>query len=369
MNNPPVTVLMSVYNGARYLGEAIDSILGQTYRNFEFLIIDDGSTDDSVGIINSYDDPRIRLQQHPNRGLAESLRQGVIDARGDIIVRADADDISYPSRIERQVNLLQTQADIGLCRTMLDWIDQDGKIFRRNWDPNDTDDAARWQILWKNIGSHSSGTFRKNTLIKHGINYRSQINGLSITNSIEDYDLWSQLLPHTKFRIIDEPLVQYRAHAASMMQTGEELRLQQLFAEVVKENFFRITISIPDSVANAISVLSCQTLTDPVHYQYAPLIGYLHKLENDANNLLAADGDHAPKKLRAKKYLIWSRYFLNTSRVYSLKLLAISIWLAPRDALGVKHLSLLTAAVMPATCLKALTKVRAHIRIALNKSD
>ena len=65
---------MSVYNGARYLGEAIDSILGQTYRDFEFLIIDDGSTDDSIEIINAYDDPRIRLQQHPNPGLAESLR-------------------------------------------------------------------------------------------------------------------------------------------------------------------------------------------------------------------------------------------------------------------------------------------------------
>ena len=92
MNKPPVTVLMSVYNGARYLGEAIDSILGQTYRDFEFLIIDDGSTDGSVDVINSYPDPRILLQRHLNRGLAESLRQGVMDARGDIIVRADQDD-------------------------------------------------------------------------------------------------------------------------------------------------------------------------------------------------------------------------------------------------------------------------------------
>ena len=355
MNNPPVTVLMSVYNGARYLGEAIDSILGQTYRDFEFLIIDDGSTDDSVDIINGYDDPRIRLQQHSNRGLAESLRQGVIDARGGIIIRADQDDISYPRRIEQQVHLFQDREDMGLCRTMLDWIDPDGNIFRHNWDPNDTHEAARWQMLWKNIGSHPSAAIRKSVLLKHNLNYRPGMDG------VEDFDLWSQLLPHTKFRIIDEPLVQYRTHAASMMQTGKALRLQQLFAAVVKDNFSRIDMCLSDDVADAISVLSCQTLTDPVHYQYPPLIGYLHKLENDANKLLAADGDDAPNKLRAEKYLTWSRYFLNTSRLYSLKLLAISVWLAPQSALCMRYASLLAASVIPTTWLKMLTKLRPHI--------
>ena len=355
MNNPPVTVLMSVYNGARYLGEAIDSILGQTYRNFEFLIIDDGSTDDSIDIINAYKDPRIRLQQHPNRGLAESLRQGVIDSRGGYIIRADADDISYPSRIERQVIIFQNREDMGLCRTMLDWIDQDGKIFRRNWDPNDTDQAARWQMLWKNIGSHPSAAIRKSVLLEHNLNYRPEMNG------VEDFDLWSQLLSHTKFHIVDEPLVQYRVHPTSVMQTGEKLRLQQLFSKIVKDNFSRIDLCLSDDVADAISVLSCQTLTDPVHYQYSPLIGYLHKLENDANKLLAADGDHAPNKLRAEKYLTWSRYFLNTSRLYSLKLLGISIWLAPQSALFMRYASLLAASAMPATWLKRLTMFRSHI--------
>ena len=115
---------MSVYNGARYLGEAIDSILGQTYRDFEFLIIDDGSTDDSI--INGYQDPRIRLQQHPNRGLAESLRQGVIDARGDIIVRADQDDVSHCRRFVEQVTYLNQTASVGLVLTLLEIINANG---------------------------------------------------------------------------------------------------------------------------------------------------------------------------------------------------------------------------------------------------
>ena len=106
---------MSVYNGARYLGEAIDSILGQTYRDFEFLIIDDGSIDDSVDIINGYEDPRIRLQQHSNRGLAESLRQGVIDARGDIIVRADQDDSVTTGVLKNRSPILIRQVQSDLC--------------------------------------------------------------------------------------------------------------------------------------------------------------------------------------------------------------------------------------------------------------
>ena len=162
---------MSVYNGARYLGEAIDSILGQTYRDFEFLIIDDGSTDDSVDIINGYQDPRIRLQQHPNRGLAESLRQGVIDARGDIIVRADADDVSYAHRIERQVSYLNRALTVGLVRSLLTIINPDGTIISQSTGETSlVTSAPRWWFLWRNIGSHASAAITKSVLLEHNLN-------------------------------------------------------------------------------------------------------------------------------------------------------------------------------------------------------
>ncbi|MBI5094602.1 MAG: glycosyltransferase family 2 protein [Candidatus Hydrogenedentes bacterium] len=102
---PAVSVVMSVYNGERYLAEAIESILGQTYRDFEFIIIDDGSTDESLKIVEGYAsrDNRIRLVSRPNRGLAAALNDGIEIARAPIIARMDADDVSLPKRFEKQM--------------------------------------------------------------------------------------------------------------------------------------------------------------------------------------------------------------------------------------------------------------------------
>ena len=163
---------MSVYNGARYLGEAIDSILGQTYRNFEFLIIDDGSTDDSIDIINAYEDARIRLQQHPNRGLAESLRQGVIDARGNIIIRADQDDISHYRRFEEQITYLDQTGSVGLVRTLLEIINANGTTIRGcTGETSLVTSAPRWWFLWRNIGSHASAAMRK-SMVANALSHR-----------------------------------------------------------------------------------------------------------------------------------------------------------------------------------------------------
>src|SRR5688572_25142970 len=103
MNTPCVTVLMPVYNAEKYLKEAIDSILQQTLTDFEFLIIDDGSTDASVRIIRSYADSRIRLvQNETNAGITVTLNKGIELAKAPLIARMDADDISYPMRLQRQ---------------------------------------------------------------------------------------------------------------------------------------------------------------------------------------------------------------------------------------------------------------------------
>lgn len=110
---PVITCLMSVYNGETYLREAMDSILDQTYTNFEFLIINDGSTDDTVNIIKSYDDPRIRLvHNEENIGLTKSLNKGIDLANGEYIARMDADDISLPKRFERQLRVISDEAII-----------------------------------------------------------------------------------------------------------------------------------------------------------------------------------------------------------------------------------------------------------------
>ena len=114
-NYPTVTVLLSVYNGERYLRESIESILNQTFTDFEFLIINDGSTDDSRRIISSYDDPRIQLiDNEQNIGLSQSLNKGLKLARGTYIARQDADDISEPERLAKQVSYMDRNPHIAL---------------------------------------------------------------------------------------------------------------------------------------------------------------------------------------------------------------------------------------------------------------
>lgn len=118
--NPKVTVLMPVYNGEEYLREAIESILFQSFGNFEFLIIDDGSTDDSINIIASYTDPRIRvITNGENIGIARALNKGIELARGKYIARMDSDDISLPKRFEKQVDFLDKNPEIGIVGS---WI-------------------------------------------------------------------------------------------------------------------------------------------------------------------------------------------------------------------------------------------------------
>ena len=112
MNEPMVTVLMSVYNGEKFLKEAMDSILTQTFTDFEFLIINDGSTDNSVKIIESYNDSRIRLiNNEKNLKLIASLNKGISLARGKYIARMDCDDISSPMRLEKEVDFLENSSD------------------------------------------------------------------------------------------------------------------------------------------------------------------------------------------------------------------------------------------------------------------
>src|SRR3990167_9325600 len=114
--NPLVTVLMPVYNGKKYLKEAIESVLNQTFRDFEFLIIDDGSTDKSAEIIKSFNDARIRLERNvTNLGLIKTLNNGLTLSRGKYIARMDCDDISLPKRLSVQVNFMEKHPEIGIC--------------------------------------------------------------------------------------------------------------------------------------------------------------------------------------------------------------------------------------------------------------
>src|SRR6266446_9100847 len=152
MNSPPtVSVVMSVYNGQRFLSEAIQSILRQSFSDFEFVIVDDGSTDKSSGILAEYMrlDGRIRVHRHTNKGRAISLNIGIELSKGRYIARMDADDVALPNRLKEQVDFMELHPEVGLLSGSYERIRSNGRLLDRVRLPL-LDDEIRSMMLHSN---------------------------------------------------------------------------------------------------------------------------------------------------------------------------------------------------------------------------
>ena len=186
--NPRVSVLMPVYNGERYLREAVESILNQTFTDFEFIVINDGSTDGSADLLRAYDDPRLRLIEQANVGLTRSLNRGIALARGEYIARMDADDISLPTRLQMQIEFLGNHPTVGLVGTSVIHFDVDGKMIMEKLLLTESA-RIKEALLSANQLCHGSVMFRRECLEKVG-GYREEF------KHVEDYDLWLRIAEH-----------------------------------------------------------------------------------------------------------------------------------------------------------------------------
>jgi glycosyltransferase involved in cell wall biosynthesis len=219
LRDPKVSVLMPVHNNEKYLKEAMDSILNQTFDDFEFLIIDDKSTDNSLQIVESYNDPHIRLVKNStNMGIACSLNKVLELAKGEYIAIMDADDVAVIDRFTVQTDFLDNHPEIGIVGSAIEAIDEQGQPFRIVTNPF-TDAEIRWHLLLKNPFSHSAVMFRRNLIEKHGLFYDRQF------ETVQDYDFWSRLLLLTKGANISQVLLRYRVHSKSSTNL---MRQQQL---------------------------------------------------------------------------------------------------------------------------------------------
>jgi hypothetical protein len=205
MSSPVMTVLMPVYNAELFLREAMDSILHQTFTDFEFLIIDDGSTDSSVNIIQSYTDPRIRfIKNERNLGISLTLNKGIELAKAELIARMDADDISYPDRLQKQYDYMMAHPDCGMLSTWARVISQDKKFIRL--------ERYRSNFYYYNLTFecwiyHPTIVFTK-TAVKAA--------GMYSMPYSEDYDLFWQIARRYKIANLAEPLVDYRLSPTSL---------------------------------------------------------------------------------------------------------------------------------------------------------
>jgi len=217
---------MSVFNGEIYLNKAIDSILNQTFSNFEILIINDCSIDSSREIILSYGDPRIRLVDNTvNLGLTNSLNRGLGLVKGEYIARQDADDISIPDRLERQVDFLAQNANHGLVASFFTVINTKGKFVHDFHLPLDSASLKR-KLLVKSPFAHGSVMLRKICVDKAGP-YRSEF------RYSQDYDLWLRMSAICDMAVIPKILYQWRLNVNSI-SVGNQI-LQASYAQLARQ--------------------------------------------------------------------------------------------------------------------------------------
>ena len=211
INNPKISVLTSCYNAARFLPDAIESILSQTFRDFEFILIDDGSTDETLGIIKRYaaEDERIIVIKKANSGLADSLNAGIKEARGEWIARLDADDVALPSRLEKQLNLVRRFPRVVLVGSGCIVIDQSGKKIKVYKYPSGKRALIKRMIKGGSSFPHSTAFYRVDAVRRLG-GYRPRI------YRAEDKDLWLRLSRLGEIESLYEPLIKLRKHSESI---------------------------------------------------------------------------------------------------------------------------------------------------------
>jgi len=210
---PLVSVVMSVYNGGPWTKAAIESVIHQTYTNWEFIIIDDASNDETRSILAAFDsNPKVKIiTNSEQRGLTKNLNIGVKVSSGELIARMDADDICMPERFAKQVEYLLAHKEVAVIGGFVEFIDENGNA-KGQW--QDDREANSWMKIrkalpWKNCIAHPVVMMRKNIFEKYKYNETQR--------SSQDWDLWLQLAAHNVIiEKIKEPLLLYRVHSKSI---------------------------------------------------------------------------------------------------------------------------------------------------------
>ena len=244
-NVPRISVIMSVHNTRRHLDEAVESILQQTFDDFEFLIVDDGSTDGSSERLAYYaaQDQRIRIILNAtNIGLTKSLNVAIHQSRGTLIARQDADDISEPDRFALQIKAFEEDKGLLALGTFYKTVDEEGQVVRSVKVPTAPHEIA-WQLLFHNAFCHSSMVFRKEDFEGDLVLYDESF------QYSQDYELWSRLIKMGTVSNLPESLVRYRINAHSI--SGRLRPQQQEFANKVSaQNIAQIAPSLKISDAD-----------------------------------------------------------------------------------------------------------------------
>ncbi len=230
---------MSVYNGEKYVAEAINSIINQTFKDFEFIIIDDGSTDNSLIIVKTLSllDERIRIiENYGNIGLAKSLNRGISLSRGKYIARMDADDISLPDRFEKQIAFLDNNPEIFALGGSVVYIDDEGRLGKLSAYPL-RPQQVKWLLFFGHHLAHPTSMFRRELFLRTEIKYNENL------KTTQDFDIWVQIAERFAIANLPDVLLYYRDHKDNVSHKSEEIQRktnlqirQRLISDTLKKN-------------------------------------------------------------------------------------------------------------------------------------
>jgi glycosyltransferase involved in cell wall biosynthesis len=207
---PSVSVVLATYNYAQFLAESVGSVLDQTFEDLELIVVDDGSSDETVDVLKQFgNDRRVRCIRQAHRGPASAFNRGLAQARGRYVALQAADDAWLPKKLARQVAVLDREPHVGLVYTDTLVVDADGQLLRRHFENARFSPAVGWvlpQLLLSNFVPASSVLIRADALAQVGAHdERLEV--------CEDWDLWLRIAQHFTFAFVDEPLVRVRRHA------------------------------------------------------------------------------------------------------------------------------------------------------------
>lgn len=223
MNHPRVSILMPVYNVAPYLREAMDSILTQTFQDFELIVLDDCSPDNSAEILDTYTDERIvRYRGEKNMGLSNVLNVGMQMARGEFIARMDSDDISTPERLATQVAFLDAHPEVDLCSCGMELFGAKQETWVRETNVEDVKITA----LFHSPILHASSMWRREVFEQAGLLYKQEM------VPAEDYDMWTRAMA-AGLKLVNIPEVMYKYRIHPSQATNNVNRLIQKDREVI----------------------------------------------------------------------------------------------------------------------------------------
>lgn len=301
-NNFTVTVLLPTYNAGPYLREAVDSILAQTWKDFEFLVINDGSKDNTDEILASYDDPRMKIVNQQNKGLITTLNEGIMMASGDIIARMDADDICLPERLRTQLDFLARHPDYVLVGSEAEIMDKDGNYLMPLVPIGHTHEEIVSKINDKVPFIHPCVTFRKDAVIKAGLYPRNAID-------FEDHLLWKNLLKVGKVCNLHDVLLKVRFNPESV--TIDERWRGKEFIDIRRRSIINGVVSDEDATALK-ALMASQNFKEYRQASYYSMIAkkYLWNNPNStiARQNLAESLRHYPKN--PGTYLLYAFSFV-----------------------------------------------------------